>query len=140
MYLVLWHLDFPGNNYAALAVFVVASLTDFLDLHAGAKALLVIPVHNAGLEVHHQLHTPGRRLRVHLIFHGGGQGALLRGELRRSTRAEIEALFAKLRSAMPDVVIRTSLICGLPGEGEAEFEELCGFLREQKLQRAGGFR
>ena len=40
---------------------------------------------------------------------------------------------------MPDVVIRTSLICGLPGEGEAEFEELCGFLREQKLQRAGVF-
>ena len=58
---------------------------------------------------------------------------------RRSTKAEIEALFAKLRAAMPDVVLRTSLICGLPGEGEAEFEELCGFLREQKLQRAGVF-
>ena len=58
---------------------------------------------------------------------------------RRSTKAEIETLFAKLRKAMPDVVIRTSLICGLPGEGEAEFEELCDFLREQKLQRAGVF-
>ena len=58
---------------------------------------------------------------------------------RRSTKAEIETLFAKLREAMPDVVIRTSLICGLPGEGEAEFEELCDFLREQKLQRAGVF-
>ena len=58
---------------------------------------------------------------------------------RRSTKAEIEALFAKLRAAMPDVVLRTSLICGLPGEGEAEFEELCDFLREQKLQRAGVF-
>ena len=31
VYLVLWHLDFPGNNYAALAVFVIASLTDLLD-------------------------------------------------------------------------------------------------------------
>ena len=40
---------------------------------------------------------------------------------------------------MPDVVLRTSLICGLPGEGEAEFEELCQFLREEKLQRAGVF-
>ena len=58
---------------------------------------------------------------------------------RRSTRAEIETLFAKLRAAIPDVVIRTSLICGLPGEGEAEFEELCQFLRAQKLQRAGVF-
>jgi len=58
---------------------------------------------------------------------------------RRTTRAELEVLFAKLRRAMPDVVIRTSLICGLPGEGEAEFEELCDFLWEQKLQRAGVF-
>ena len=64
---------------------------------------------------------------------------ILRAMRRRSTRSEIEALFAKLRAAMPDVAIRTSLICGLPGEGEAEFEELCAFLREQKLQRAGVF-
>ena len=64
---------------------------------------------------------------------------ILKAMRRRSTRAEIEALFAKLRTAMPDVVIRTSLICGLPGEGEAEFEELCKFLREQKIQRAGVF-
>ena len=31
VYLVLWHLDFPSNNYAALAVFVVASVTDLVD-------------------------------------------------------------------------------------------------------------
>ena len=52
---------------------------------------------------------------------------------------QLGLLFDKLRAAMPDLVIRTSLICGLPGEGEAEFEELCGFLRQQKLQRAGVF-
>lgn len=64
---------------------------------------------------------------------------ILKAMRRRNTRAELEELFARLRTAMPDVVIRTSLICGLPGEGEAEFEELCGFLREQKLQRVGVF-
>ena len=64
---------------------------------------------------------------------------ILKAMRRRSTKAEIGALFARLRAAMPDVVIRTSLICGLPGEGEAEFEEMCQFLREQKLQRAGVF-
>ena len=64
---------------------------------------------------------------------------ILKAMCRRTSRAELEALFARLRSAMPDVVIRTSLICGLPGEGEAEFEELCDFLREQKLQRVGVF-
>ena len=64
---------------------------------------------------------------------------ILKAMRRRNTRAELEELFARLRRAMPDVVLRTSLICGLPGEGEAEFEELCEFLREQKLQRAGVF-
>ena len=58
---------------------------------------------------------------------------------RRSTKEQIETLFDKLRAAMPDVVIRTSLICGLPGEGEEEFEELCEFLQEQRIQRAGVF-
>ena len=37
------------------------------------------------------------------------------------------------------MVIRTSLICGLPGEGEAEFEELCTWLKEHKLERVGAF-
>ena len=64
---------------------------------------------------------------------------MLKAMHRRGTGGEIRALFAKLRKAMPDVVLRTSLICGLPGEGEAEFEELCQFLREEKLQRAGVF-
>ncbi len=62
---------------------------------------------------------------------------ILKAMRRHTTKADIQALFAKLRKAMPDVVLRTSLICGLPGEGEAEFEELCQFLREEKLQRAG---
>ena len=64
---------------------------------------------------------------------------ILKAMRRRTSKAELEALFARLRRAMPDVVIRTSLICGLPGEGEAEFEELCDFLREQRLQRVGVF-
>lgn len=64
---------------------------------------------------------------------------ILKAMRRRSTKQEIRELFTKLHAAMPDVVLRTSLICGLPGEGEDEFEELCAFLREQKLQRAGVF-
>ena len=64
---------------------------------------------------------------------------ILKAMRRHNTRKELEELFAKLRKAMPDLVIRTSLICGLPGEGEKEFEELCDFLREQKLQRVGVF-
>ena len=51
----------------------------------------------------------------------------------------LRELFAKLRNKIPGLVIRTSLITGLPGEGEAEFEELCQFLREQRLERVGAF-
>ena len=58
---------------------------------------------------------------------------------RRDTKAELTALFGKLRARIPGLVLRTSVITGLPGEGEAEFEELCEFLREMKIERAGVF-
>ena len=58
---------------------------------------------------------------------------------RRGDGAFLRELFAKLRSRIPDLVIRTSLITGLPGEGEEEFEELCEFLRELRLERVGAF-
>ena len=64
---------------------------------------------------------------------------ILKAMRRRNTKQDVIDLFDKLRKAMPDVVIRTSLICGLPGEGEEEVEELCEFLQEQKIQRAGVF-
>lgn len=64
---------------------------------------------------------------------------ILRKMNRRDTGAEIRALFGKLRARIPGLVLRTSLITGLPGEGEAEFEELCDFLREAKIERAGVF-
>ena len=64
---------------------------------------------------------------------------ILKAMNRRSSKAEITALLAKLRARLPGLVLRTSLICGLPGEGEAEFEELAEFLREAKIERAGIF-
>ena len=64
---------------------------------------------------------------------------ILKAQRRRSTKEQIVTLFDKLRKAMPDIVLRTSLICGLPGETEEEFEELCEFLNEQRIQRAGVF-
>lgn len=64
---------------------------------------------------------------------------ILKAMNRRSTKAEILALLARLRARLPGLVLRTSLICGLPGEGEAEFEELCAFLRTAGIERAGIF-
>ncbi len=58
---------------------------------------------------------------------------------RRGDGQFLRELFAKLRSRIPGLVIRTSLITGLPGEGEEEFQELCEFLKEQRLERVGAF-
>jgi ribosomal protein S12 methylthiotransferase len=64
---------------------------------------------------------------------------ILKAMNRRSTKAEVLALLARLREKLPGLVLRTSLICGLPGEGEGEFEELAEFLRQAKIERAGIF-
>lgn len=64
---------------------------------------------------------------------------ILKAMHRRGTGADIRALFTKLREKIPGLVLRTSLIAGFPGETEADFEALCDFLLEYKLQRAGVF-
>ena len=58
---------------------------------------------------------------------------------RRGDGQFLRELFAKLRARIPGLVLRTSVITGLPGEGEAEFEELCAFLKEVRLERVGAF-
>ena len=58
---------------------------------------------------------------------------------RRGDGAFLRQLFAKLRSRIPGLVIRTSVITGLPGEGEEEFRELCQFLKDLRLERVGAF-
>ena len=58
---------------------------------------------------------------------------------RRGNNAWLQELFTKLRARIPGLVLRTSVITGLPGEGEEEFEELCQFLKEHRLERVGAF-
>ena len=58
---------------------------------------------------------------------------------RRGDYTYLCDLFRKLKERIPGVVIRTSVITGLPGEGEEEFQQLCEFLKEQRLVRTGAF-
>ncbi len=58
---------------------------------------------------------------------------------RRGDGVFLRELFHKLRTRIPGLVLRTSVITGLPGEGEEEFAELCEFLKEQRLERVGAF-
>ncbi|MBQ8264685.1 MAG: 30S ribosomal protein S12 methylthiotransferase RimO [Clostridia bacterium] len=64
---------------------------------------------------------------------------VLRRMNRRGSSESYRELFKKLRERIPGLVLRTSLIVGHPGEGEEEFEELCEFLKEAKIERAGVF-
>lgn len=64
---------------------------------------------------------------------------VLKSMHRRGTGEEIRELFHKLRARIPGLVLRTSLIAGFPGETDEDFEELCEFLLEEKIERAGVF-
>ena len=64
---------------------------------------------------------------------------LLRAMGRRGGRRQIEDLTRALRTRIPGLVLRTSLIAGLPGETDEDFEELCDFLRKTRWERAGVF-
>ncbi len=64
---------------------------------------------------------------------------ILRAIHRPGDGEEFTALIAKLRERIPGLVLRTSLIVGLPGETEDEFAELCSFLQETQIERVGVF-
>jgi ribosomal protein S12 methylthiotransferase len=58
---------------------------------------------------------------------------------RRTGEAEIRELVARLRSEMPDITLRTSLIVGFPGETEDDFRKLLHFVEETQFDRLGVF-
>ncbi|MCI8469146.1 MAG: 30S ribosomal protein S12 methylthiotransferase RimO [Eggerthellaceae bacterium] len=64
---------------------------------------------------------------------------LLRAMNRRGSRAAFEALFDRIRAALPDVTLRTTLIAGFPGETDEQFEELLDFVVEAPLDYVGVF-
>ena len=64
---------------------------------------------------------------------------ILRRMNRRGDKAYIEDLLDRLRERIPGLVLRTSIITGLPGEDEDAFEELSQFLWDQRMLRAGVF-
>lgn len=64
---------------------------------------------------------------------------LLASMNRYDTREEVETLLAKLRKRIPGIVIRTTFIVGFPGETDADFEELKGFVEQQRFENAGVF-
>lgn len=58
---------------------------------------------------------------------------------RQITRSEMEELFATIRSTIPGICLRTTLIVGFPGETREDIEELKEFLTQQQFDRVGVF-
>ena len=68
-----------------------------------------------------------------------GSDSVLRRMGRKTTREKLEALIKKLRTEIPDITLRTSIITGFPGETDEEFSELCEFLEAARFDRVGVF-
>ncbi len=58
---------------------------------------------------------------------------------RKGSKEEYLSLISKLRKSIPDIALRSTFIAGFPGETEEEFEGLCSFLRQAKLDNCGFF-
>lgn len=66
-------------------------------------------------------------------------GRVLRAMNRPGDRAGLTALMHHIRERIPEMVLRTTVMVGFPGETETEFEELCDFIREARFDRLGCF-
>jgi ribosomal protein S12 methylthiotransferase len=65
---------------------------------------------------------------------------VLRAMKRGTTQARQRALVERLRQRVPGVTLRTTFIVGFPGEADADFAELCDFVREMEFDHVGVFR
>jgi len=64
---------------------------------------------------------------------------LLKAMCRTGSREELVALIQKMRTKIPNLILRTTLITGFPGETEEDFTELAEFVREVRFERLGCF-
>ena len=66
-------------------------------------------------------------------------GEVLKRMNRHGNRESLEALMEKIRTKIPDITLRTTLITGFPGETEEQFESLCEFVQKVRFDRLGCF-
>lgn len=68
-----------------------------------------------------------------------GSERMLKAMRRGHTRVGLRELLGRIRSAVPDIALRTTFLLGFPGETEADFEELMELVEETRFDRLGGF-
>lgn len=65
--------------------------------------------------------------------------AILKRMGRRTNKEDLTRIITKLREEIPDIALRTTLICGFPGESEEQHEELMQFVNDMEFERLGAF-
>ena len=68
-----------------------------------------------------------------------GSDTILKKMGRRTSQHQLKEIIGKLRENIPDIVLRTTLITGFPGETRQDHEELLDFVREMRFERLGVF-
>ena len=101
----------------------------FMTSHPKDLSDELIEVMRTSKKICHHLHLPVQ----------SGSTEILKKMNRKTTGSDIRMLLDKIRTRMPNVFLRTSLIAGFPGETEEQFEELCEFVKEAKFDRLGCF-
>lgn len=66
-------------------------------------------------------------------------GEILRRMNRKGNRESLLALTKKIRAAVPDITLRTTLLVGFPGETDEQYNELCEFVKQARFERLGCF-
>ncbi|MFH1732054.1 MAG: 30S ribosomal protein S12 methylthiotransferase RimO [Planctomycetota bacterium] len=117
-----------------------ALLRQLCDLEgiAWLRLLYTHPAHFSG-ELIAALAEGGRLLPYVDLPVQHANDAILGRMGRKIDQAGIRDLIGRIRSRVRDAVIRTSVIVGFPGEGEGEFGELLGFMRDVRFERLGAF-
>ena len=68
-----------------------------------------------------------------------GDDVMLKAMKRGGSVEQYKRLFGKMRDALPDLALRTTFLVGFPGETDAQFENLLGFVQEMRFDRVGVF-
>jgi ribosomal protein S12 methylthiotransferase len=68
-----------------------------------------------------------------------GSTNMLKAMRRGITREKTTQLMKDIRAKVPGIAVRTTLICGYPGETEADFQEMCDWIEEMRFERMGCF-
>lgn len=129
-----WGRDLPGNETLAHVIRAIAAVP-------GVEWLRVMYVQPDGVTdelLHAMAGTPNvcRYLDIPLQH---ASERILRAMHRTGSAAAFLELIARIRSAMPDVVLRTSLIAGFPGETRYDVDELIAFVTAAQFDYAGVF-